>query len=71
MEQYADIFISSHGKLRIVFDSNYLILFYEFCSYEHQENQSSEVCYTQINEFGITPHFSRALIVSFYISNII
>ncbi len=73
MEQFGDTFVNTHGKLRILYNSMFLITHYEFTSYSHKEinpkeggsfiesNTTSNV----VNEFGITPQLSRSLIVRF------
>ena len=71
IEQYSDIVISSFGVLRIVYDNSYKIKFYDFCSYKHKESYSNNNCSIYINEFGITPFYSRILMVSCIIYGII
>jgi hypothetical protein len=37
MEKYGDNYVTSHGSLRIVYDKEFKIEYYEFISREHQE----------------------------------
>lgn len=73
MEKYKDNFVnqnfiqvSTQGNLRILFDENFKIIIYEFISKEHQEYPTKDPNHTVVNEFGITPQFSRTLIVTFF-----
>jgi hypothetical protein len=64
MEKYSDNFVTTHGTLRILYDENFKIKIYEFLSKEHQEYPTRDPNNSLVNEFGITPQFSRTLIVS-------
>jgi hypothetical protein len=63
MEKYSDNFVTTHGSLRILYDSNFKIQIYEFISKQHQEYPTKDSNNSLVNEFGITPQFSRILIV--------
>ncbi len=63
MEKYSDNFVTTHGNLRILYDENFKIKVYEFVSKEHQEYPTKDPNNSLVNEFGITPQFSRTLIV--------
>jgi hypothetical protein len=63
MEKYSDNIVTTHGSLRILYDVNFKINIYEFTSKEHQEYPTKDPNNSLVNEFGITPQFSRTLIV--------
>jgi hypothetical protein len=63
MEKYSDNFVTTYGTLRIIYDENFKIQIYEFLSKEHQEYPTKDPNNSLVNEFGITPQFSRTLIV--------
>lgn len=64
MEKYSDNFVTTTGSLRILYDEDFKIYLYEFISREHQEFPKSDPNNSMVNEFGITPLFSRALVVN-------
>ncbi len=64
MEKYSETFVTTHGTLRIIFDENFKIHLYEFESKEHQEYPTKDSKSSGLNEFGITPQFSRTLVVN-------
>lgn len=71
IEKYKDNFVliilqkvSTQGILRILFDQNFKMYIYEFLSKEHQEYPTKDPNHSVVNEFGITPQFSRTLIVT-------
>lgn len=68
MEKYGDSMVATHGRLRIVYNKDFEIAMYEFVSNDHQEIPLKEGNLSNINEFGITPQFSRMLIVRDYYS---
>jgi hypothetical protein len=63
MEKYSDNFVTTHGMLRILYDEEFKIKIYEFISKDHQEYPTKDPNNSLVNEFGITPQFSRTLIV--------
>jgi hypothetical protein len=65
MEKYSDNYVNTLGTLRIVYDSNFKIQIFEFVSKEHHELPTKDQGCSLVNEFGITPQFSRTLIVNF------
>ena len=65
IEKYGDNFIMTNGVLTVIFDKNLKILNYEFQSLTHKkingdENNDS----ISLNDFGLTPQFSRTLVIS-------
>jgi hypothetical protein len=64
MEKYSDNFVTTLGSLRIVYDKHFKIHIFEFISKEHQEFPTKDPNSSLVNEFGITPQFSRTLIVN-------
>jgi hypothetical protein len=64
MEKYSDNFVTTHGALRILYNEDFKIQIYEFVSKEHQEDPTKDPTNSLVNEFGITPQFSRTLIVN-------
>jgi hypothetical protein len=67
MEKYYDNYVTTHGSLRILYDENFKIEIYEFVSKDHQEYPTRESSTSLVNEFGITPQFSRTLIVLIFL----
>jgi hypothetical protein len=63
MEKYTDNLVTTYGTLRIVYDKDFKIHIFEFVSNEHQEYPTKDPSCSLVNEFGITPQFSRTLIV--------
>jgi len=63
MEKYSDNLVTTHGQLRIIYDEQFKIKIFEFVSREHQEYPTKDPNNSLVNEFGITPQFSRTLIV--------
>jgi hypothetical protein len=64
IEKYSDNFVITNGELRVIFDENFKIEVYEFLSKSHQEMPMKEYNCSLVNDFGITPQFSRTLIIS-------
>jgi hypothetical protein len=63
MEKYSDNFVTTNGSVRILYDEQFKIKIFEFVSKEHQEYPTKDPNNSLVNEFGITPQFSRTLIV--------
>lgn len=63
IENYSNILVTTQGILRILFDENLKIEIYEFLSKNHQ-SIPNDINYPIVNDFGITPQYSRALILS-------
>jgi hypothetical protein len=68
MEKYSDNFVTTHGSLKIFYDLNFKIKVYEFISKGHQEYPTKDHA-SLVNEFGITPQFSRTLLVTIQINS--
>jgi hypothetical protein len=66
MEKYSDNSVTTNGSLRILYDEEFKIQIFEFISKEHQEYPIKDPNNSLVNEFGITPQFSRTLIVSIF-----
>lgn len=64
IEKYSDNFVITSGELRVIFDEKFKIEIYEFLSKNHQEIPMKEYNCSLVNDFGITPQFSRTLIIS-------
>ncbi len=67
MEKYSDNFVTTQGSLRILYDEQFKIKIFEFISKEHQEYPTKDPNNSLVNEFGITPQFSRTLIVKTFL----
>ena len=68
MEKYTDNLVTTQGSLRIVFDKEFKIQIFELISKEHEEFPTKDANSSLVNEFGITPQFSRTLIVNSYLT---
>ena len=64
IEQYGDNIVITKGSLRILFDMDLKIEIFEFLSNHHQEISPKHVFCNELNDYGITPQFSRILIIS-------
>ena len=65
IEKYSDGLVSTQGMLRVLYDENFKIEIFEFLSKNHQEIPTKkESGASLVNIFGITPQFSRTLIIS-------
>ena len=66
IEQYQKSFVVTDGILTITFDKNFKINNYEFQSLSHKEypNEDENNDLLPLNDFGITPKFSRTLVIS-------
>jgi len=81
MEQYGDTLLNTTGMLKVLFDSNFLILHYEFISKKHieilqnneEKDKETKILINQqskrFNKFGITPALSRLLFIAESISD--
>lgn len=63
-EKYSDNLVITNGKLRVLFDYNLKIEIYEFISKSYTQIPTKDVSCSLVNDFGITPQFSRTLIIS-------
>ena len=66
IEKYQGSFVITHGILTVLFDNNLKINHYEFQSLSHKEYRNDEENNDlfPLNDFGITPQFSRTLVIS-------
>ena len=64
IEKYGDFFVMTNGILTVIFDKNLKILKYEFQSLSHKIMNNNYNDTTSLNDFGITPQFSRTLVIS-------
>ena len=66
IEKYQESFVITNGILTVLFDHNLKINNYEFQSLSHKEYRNDEENndLLPLNDFGITPQFSRTLVIS-------
>ena len=66
IEKYQESFVITYGILTVLFDKNLKIMNYEFQSLSHKEYRNEEESndLLPLNDFGITPQFSRTLVIS-------
>ena len=66
IEKYHESFVITNGILTLTFDENLKITNYEFQSLSHKEYRNEEESNDSLplNDFGITPSFSRTLVIS-------
>ena len=66
IEKYQESFVFTNGILTVLFDNNLKIINYEFQSLSHKEfrNDDENNDLFPLNDFGITPQFSRTLVIS-------
>lgn len=66
IENYQESFVITYGILTVLFDKNLKIMNYEFQSLSHKEYRNEEESndLLTLNDFGITPQFSRTLVIS-------
>ena len=66
IEKYQESFVITNGILTVLFDRNLKINNYEFQSLSHKEYRNDEENneLLPLNDFGITPQFSRTLVIS-------
>ena len=66
IEKYPESFVITNGILTVLFDQNLKINNYEFQSLSHKEYKNDEENndILPLNDFGITPQFSRTLVIS-------
>lgn len=62
MEKYSTGNVLNSGRLRVIFNNCFKITHWEYESYSHVEtgNENEHI----VNEFGITPTYSRSLIIA-------
>ena len=63
-EKYSDNLVITNGKLRVLFNFDLKIEIYEFISKNYSQIPTKDVSCSLVNDFGITPQFSRTLIIS-------
>ena len=66
MEQYHQGTVITNDTLRVIFNSKFKITHYELVSLSHVENSIDQV--TLVNELGVSPQFSRSLLIAESIS---
>lgn len=64
VEKYQESLVITNGILTILFDQNLKINNFEFQSLSHKEYRKDENYDLPLNDFGITPQFSRTLVIS-------
>ena len=64
IEKYQQTFVVTNGILTVLFDQNLKIANYEFQSLSHKEYNNEDNNIIALNDFGITPQFSRTLVIS-------
>ena len=65
IEKYGDCFIITDGILTVIFDKAFKIINYEFQSLSHKKmNNEENNDFISLNDFGLTPQFSRTLVIS-------
>ena len=65
IEKYGDCFIITEGILTVIFDKLFKIINYEFQSLSHKKmNNEENNDFISLNDFGLTPQFSRTLVIS-------
>jgi hypothetical protein len=64
IEKYSDNIVTTQGILRILFDQELKIEIYEFLYQKHQEILTKDFTCGLVNDLGITPQFSRTLLIS-------
>ena len=63
-EKYSDNLVITNGKLRVLFDYDLKIEINKFISKSYTQIPTKDVSCSLVNDFGITPQFSRTLIIS-------
>ena len=65
IEKYENYFILTNGILTVLFDKYLKIINYEFQSLSHKKiNNDDNNDDMSLNDFGLTPQFSRTLVIS-------
>ena len=64
VEKYQESLVITNGILTVLFDQNLKINNFEFQSLSHKEYRKDENYDLPLNDFGITPQFSRTLVIS-------
>ena len=65
IEKYGECFILTEGVLIVIFDKNLKIINYEFQTSMHKRlNNDENNDLSSLNDFGLTPQFSRTLVIS-------
>ena len=65
IEKYGDKFTITNGILTVIFDKYLKIVNYEFQSLSHKKiNNEDNTDDISLNDFGLTPQFSRTLVIS-------
>ena len=64
IERFCDNLVTTQGVLRILFNEELKIEIFEFLSKSHQENPLKDLRCCLVNDFGITPQYSRTLIIA-------
>ena len=65
IEKYGECFILNEGVLTVIFDKYLKIINYEFQTSMHKRlNNDENNDLSSLNDFGLTPQFSRTLVIS-------
>ena len=65
IEEYNECFILTEGVLTVIFDKYLKIINYEFQTSMHKRlNNDENNDLSSLNDFGLTPQFSRTLVIS-------
>ena len=65
IEKYGECFILNEGVLTVIFDKYLKIINYEFQTSMHKRlNNGENNDLSSLNDFGLTPQFSRTLVIS-------
>ena len=65
IEKYNECFILTEGLLTVIFDKYLKIINYEFQTSMHKRlNNDENNDLSSLNDFGLTPQFSRTLVIS-------
>ena len=65
IEKYGECFILTEGVLTVIFDKYLKIINYEFQTSMHKRlNNDENNDLSSLNDFGLTPQFSRTLVIS-------
>ena len=65
IEKYSECFILTEGVLTVIFDKYLKIINYEFQTSMHKRlNNDENNDLSVLNDFGLTPQFSRTLVIS-------
>ena len=64
VEKKGNNYILTNGILTVIFDKYFKIINYEFQSLSHKKLNNEDNKDELLNDFGLTPQFSRTLVIS-------